>query len=180
MGRMIYYVAMSLDGYIADDAGGVEWLEQVPMDGEDIGYEAFYQTLGAVVMGAATYEQILSFGLERYPYPNVESVVMTSRQLPQPEGGQVRFSNEPLAAVVSDLKERHDKDIWLVGGGRLAAAAEDSGLIDLYEVTVIPRLLRAGVSLFAPRAGGSDIRALRLVEHQVLRNGMVRLKYERA
>lgn len=134
MSQVIYYVAMSLDGFIAADDGSVGWLESIPTTAQDLGYDSFFETVGAVVMGSVTYEQILDFGA--YPYPNVESVVMTARQLAQPQGGKVTFSQEPVDAVIRSLKARHEKHIWLVGGGKLAAVADDAGLIDIYDLTV--------------------------------------------
>lgn len=173
MGQVVYYVAMSLDGFIADEAGGVEWLEKMPPAG-NMGYDKFYESVGAVVMGSATYEQIRSFG--QYPYSGVESVVMTKRTLPQPDGGTVTFSQAPLAEVIADLKARHEKMIWMVGGGQLAAAAEDAGVIDLYDVFIMPMLLRRGIPLMA---AGSKTRLqhLKPVNHQAFANGVMRLQF---
>lgn len=174
MGQVIYYVAMSLDGFIADAKGGVDWLETIAADAPDLGYEAFFDTIGVVVMGATTYEQVLGFG--DYPYAGVESIVMTSRSLPQPQGATVRFSSEPLAHIIADLKAHHEKHIWLIGGGKLAASAADAGLIDLYDLTIMPVLLRAGVPLLA-YSTRTNLTHLVQQSQQSFANGIMRVQY---
>ena len=69
------YIAQSLDGYIADADGGVGWLEAAG-GGEDYGYDAFFRGVGALAMGAATYEQLLSWGV--WPYADVPTWVFTA------------------------------------------------------------------------------------------------------
>ena len=58
------YIATSLDSFIATADGGVDWLE--PFQAEDLGYSAFVATIGTIVMGRTTYEQIRGFG--SWPY----------------------------------------------------------------------------------------------------------------
>ncbi|WP_254861649.1 dihydrofolate reductase family protein [Halovivax gelatinilyticus] len=60
MGRITCYVATSVDGYLADLDGGVDWLEGFESDGE--AYAAFFDSVDCLVMGATTYEQVLGFG----------------------------------------------------------------------------------------------------------------------
>lgn len=174
MGKIVYYVAMSADGFIADDKGGVEWLNAMSAEGQDFGYAAFYATVTAVVLGSATYEQVLGFGA--YPYKGVESVVMTSRTLPQPDGATVRFSQEPLSDVLRELKARHEGVVWLVGGGKLAASAQDAGLIDELDLYIMPTFLRKGIPVLA-EANATAVQGLSLVSHQVFSNGVVNLRY---
>ena len=87
---VVYYVAMSVDGMIADTEGGVGWLQPFQGSGDDYGYDAFCRKVGAVVMGARTYEWILHAGID-WPYYGVEAVVMTSRSLLQPAGATSSF-----------------------------------------------------------------------------------------
>lgn len=176
MGKVIYYVAISVDGYIAADDGGIDWLNNFPVEGVDLGFDAFYETVDAVVLGAATYEQVLGFGA--WPYAQAEAVVLTRRELPQPQGGTVRFSTDPVAAVLADLSARHAGTVWLVGGGKLAAAAQAADAIDEYDIAVIPLLLGAGIPLLAPAAQTAQ-QNLRLIAHQAFSNGVVRLRYAR-
>lgn len=79
---LIYYVAASLDGYIARPDGSVDWLQGYDGSGDDHGYDAFYASIDGLLMGRATYLQCLGFGA--WPYPGKPTVVMTrSNHLPQ-------------------------------------------------------------------------------------------------
>ena len=62
--KVILYIAMSLDGYIAKENGDISWLSVVEKQGEDYWYSKFINTIDTVVMGRKTYEKILSFGIE--------------------------------------------------------------------------------------------------------------------
>lgn len=177
MGKVIYYLAMSVDATIAGPGGDLGWLLQYDQSGEDYGYKALVQGLDALIMGAGSYEWILNAG-EQWPYEGLESVVMTSRSLPQPPGGNARFTAESPADVVRSLRARYEKNIWLVGGGKLAAAFAAADLIDEYDLTLIPVVLGAGIPLLQPAAAILQ-QKLDLIDHQVYPSGVVRLRYAR-
>lgn len=177
MGSVIYYLAMSVDGLIAAPGGDLEWLLKYDSTGEDYGYKDLVAGLDALIMGAGTYEWLVNRG-EEWPYEGLESIVMTTRTLPQPKGGTVRFTAEAPADLVRSLKAKHAKNIWLVGGGKLAAAFAAAGLIDEYDLTLIPVVLGAGIPLIAPAARSLQ-QTLALVDHQVFPSGVVRLRYAR-
>ena len=82
MARIVYYVAASLDGFIADSAGGVDWLPSG--ESNDYRYAEFYAGVEALVMGRRTYDQALSFG--EWPYPGKPAYVFT--QSPPGDGPQ--------------------------------------------------------------------------------------------
>ena len=77
------YIAQSLDGYIADKNGGLDWLNEIPNpDNSDFGFAEFLNNIDAIVMGRKTFEQVMSFGV--WPYPKPVFVVSTSlKELPQ-------------------------------------------------------------------------------------------------
>jgi len=58
--KVILYIAMSLDGYIARKDGDIGWLSMVDAPGEDYGYAAFIKDVGTVIMGRKTYEKVSS------------------------------------------------------------------------------------------------------------------------
>jgi dihydrofolate reductase len=175
VGKVIYYVAMSVDGMIADPDGGVGWLEAFEGP-EHYGYEAFYGRLGALVMGSGTYEWFLKAGVS-WPYAGLEAVVMTRQEFPQPPGGSVRFAAGSPDAIVRELKAKHDKDIWLVGGGRLAAAFAERELIDEYALTTIPIVLGGGVPLLGPLPRTARRQSLALVELRSFADGVLHVRY---
>ena len=188
MTKTQYYCAASLDGYIADPDDGIDWLtgyrgsyegegaEPGPM-AEGGAYERFYDGVGALVSGSATYEFVLEHGGE-WPYSGKPYWVLSSRELPQPSGEDVdvRIAN----AEVPDLHDEMtaaagDKNLWVVGGGNVASQYADEGLLDEVLLTVVPVVLGAGKPLFdRPLPGGT----MQLTGTTVFETGMVELRYE--
>jgi dihydrofolate reductase len=138
------YIAQSLDGFIADEEGGVGWLEERGKGG-DYGYSDFLDQVGAIVLGAATYEQILGW---TWPYGEIPTWVFTHRGLDVPEGATVHLTARPLKEVLPEIKQASDGNIWLVGGGDLARQWVDERLLDELILFVVPLLLGGGVRLF--------------------------------
>ena len=169
MARIVYYVAASLDGFIADASGGVGWLPEGGSD--DDRYAAFYEGVEAVVMGRRTYDQVLSFG--DWPYPGKSAYVFTHS--PPVDGPpDVQFVRGSAIDILQDIADRHVGTVWLVGGAELADQFRRSGLIDEYRVFVIPTILGQGVPLF----GGSGLHSLlRLDSVTPYADGVVQLRY---
>lgn len=173
MSKVVYYVAASVDNFIADAEGKVGWLEAFGSN-SDYGYDAFYASLGAVVMGSKTYMDIFGFGVG-WVYPGVEAVVMTRRDLPRfPDAERLSFAQGDIGAVIADLKTRTDRDIWIVGGGDLAAQALTAGVLDEIQLAVMPILLGRGTPLFAVFDG--HVR-MTLTSHTAFADGVVTLTY---
>ena len=173
-GRITLYIAASVDGYVADADGGVEWLEEIgeAADGDDFGYEAFLADVDCLAMGSKTYEQVLSFG--EWPYGKLPTYVFTTRDLPR-AAESVEFVEGDVAEVADDLTGRYDR-VWLVGGARLVQAFLREGKLDALRLFVAPILLGNGVRLFD---GDGERRRLRLVGAEAHGAGMVELRYER-
>ena len=167
MREIIYYVTASLDGFIARPNGSVDWLPE--FEGEDFGYAEFFESIGTVVLGRKTYDQVLSFG--DYPYSAKDNFVF-SKTLKTTEHAEI--VTHPVAEFAEDQKARPGKDIWLVGGGELAAEFFRARVIDTLIVFVQPVLLGEGLSL----AGhlGQDIK-LELEATKAFDQGLVRLDY---
>lgn len=182
MPEIIYYVAMSLDGYIATPDGGVEWLAPFEAGQEDYGYGEFYAGIDAVVMGRRTYEQVMTFG--EWPYGSAPSWVFSSQQgLPTRPG--VRITGATPLEVAEEIAAAGVSCAWLVGGGALAGSFRDAGLITRYIVSVMPVMLGAGIPLLGPvgSAGGMGIGSasatrLALVSSKVFTDGVVQLTYD--
>jgi dihydrofolate reductase len=144
VGRVQLYIAQSLDGYIADAEGGVGWLEERGKGG-DFGYSEFLEQVGAIVLGAATYEQVLGW---RWPYGEIPTWVFTHRGLDVPEDATVHLTARPLKEVLPEIKQASDGNIWLMGGGDLARQWVNERLLDELILFVVPLLLGGGVRLF--------------------------------
>ena len=173
MRKAILYIAMSLDGYIADARGGVDWLTGDGSEPEHEGsYPAFYHSIDTVIMGHTTYRQItceLSPG--HWVYGDKKCYVITHQSLPSAE--EAVFAASDPAALLTRLKGEAGRDIWICGGASVAGQLMKSRLIDEYCISVIPTLLGSGIPLF----GGSDVmQRLQLCEVRRY-NGIVDLVY---
>lgn len=173
MTKIIYYVAASLDGYIATQDGGVDWLSSYNAPDEDYGYSTFYDSVDGLIEGSKTYEQALGFG--EWPHPGKPCWVCTHRHLEskQPE---VRFTQASPRELVSELRRLGLARVWLVGGSQLAASFKAQGLIDEYIISVIPTVLGSGIPLFGSPGPQEN---LKLVECKPYASGLVQLHYLR-
>lgn len=176
MRRVVLYIAMSLDGYLADSAGGVDWLTgQDPAWEGDGGYSDFVQTVDTVIMGRRTYDQIttqLSPGV--WPYEGLSAWVLTHRSAPE-AAGDIQFADLSLDRLAARLQALPGRDIWLCGGADLVRQALELDLIDELRLTIVPTLLGAGIPLFSGRKAP---KLLELVSHRA-ENGMVECVYRR-
>ena len=174
MADLIYYVAMSVDGFIADKDGGVGWLEKLPPSpsGSDYGYGRFYNNTDALIMGRATYEQVLDFG--EWPYAGKPTWVMTSQPLTS-QRDDVFITQQSPIDVIADISGRGLGQIWLVGGGLLAKTFHDQSLISETIISVIPYLLGDGIPLFAL---GAQETSLTLMTAETYDTGVVQMTYK--
>ena len=149
MRKVILYIAMSLDGYIADRKGNVNWLAGQDDAGEQIDtYGAFINEVDTVVMGWNTYRQITTeLSPEEWPYQGLTTYVITHRR--QPSSADIRFVQEEPCSLVRRLREEQGRAIWICGGSRIIQPLVQEDLLDEYHISVIPTILGAGLPLFA-------------------------------
>lgn len=139
------YIAASLDGYIADKNGGLDWLPSP--DGADFGYEVFMQGIDALVMGKNTFETVLGFGGE-WPYTKKVFVVShTLKSLPKDLQDRVELIQGSPSEIVRALHDKGYQNLYIDGGKTIQAFLKE-GLIDELIITTIPVLLGGGISLF--------------------------------
>ena len=169
--RIVYSAAVSLDGFIADVDGGVDWLHEAMVPGEGYGLREFMASIDAVLMGSRTYEKSLELGGPGYG-PKVPCWVFSGRELPS-AGGMI-VTRETPSAVAAQLNERGIRRAWLMGGGRLATSFLAAGLIDELALGVMPVVLGAGLPLFA---GGLVPTRLNLIESKTYKGGALGLTY---
>jgi dihydrofolate reductase len=140
-------MACSLDGFVADAAGGVGWLE--PWHGVDWGFAAFVAEIGTVVMGRRNYYDACALSAD-WPYPGKRAIVLTSRPLEAPRGGAEVWSGD-LQALAADLRQGTG-DAWVVGGPGLQADLIAMGALDRLQICLVPILLGRGLRLFPDRS----------------------------
>ena len=170
--KVIYYVASSLDGYIAKGDGDVSWLEGFDIPPEEYGYDAFYSTVDALVMGRQTYEMIRSFGA--WPYGAKPVWVCTRSKVESIEGANLQRDTSPKE-VVRAAREQGVNHLWLVGGGNLAASFIDESLLTKISLTLMPIILGSGIPLFGLLANSNLVR---LKACQTNLSGFLQIEYE--
>ena len=159
MSRTQYYVAASADGYIADRENHLDWLLQYGFEAYQEHYDAFVADVGALAMGASTYEFVLDQG--DWAYGDLPVWVFTHRDLPRIEGANLQFVSGAVALhAEAVLGSAGGRNLWLVGGGRLAAQFADAGLLDELWLTYMPVVLGGGHPVL-PTATARDLRLQR-------------------
>lgn len=156
MTKTRYYTATSLDGYIADQDNSLTWLFEVENGGEtDADFGDFFSRIGAMCMGATTYEWIRANESDetwKSAYGDTPTWVFTHRDLPAVPGANLRFVSGDVEPVYREMvAAAGDKDIWVAGGGGLAGDFAEAGLLDELIVSVAPVTLGAGAPLLPRR-----------------------------
>lgn len=178
--RTQYFVAASLDGFIAETDDNFDWLTRY--DGTDAtgpepgGYEHFMKGVGALVMGARTYDVMAGGLVETWPYGDLPAFVYANRERPLMDGA------EDVTFVDGEVGERHaemidaagDRHLWLVGGGALASQYVDAGLLDDLLLTIVPVWLGDGLPLFT----GRHADPMELVDVHRFRSGLTNLQFD--
>jgi len=144
--EITYYVASSLDGFIAEPDGGIDFLSLVGGEPDPEPYEQFFSGVDALLMGRRTYDQVLGFG--EWPYGDRPCWVMTHRALNNGSDHVVAIDGTP-SDVYQQIAEQRCQHLWLVGGADLASQFLQQGLIDRIVVSVMPVVLGSGIPLFS-------------------------------
>jgi dihydrofolate reductase len=171
MTRVRFYVATSLDGFIADREGSVDWL--APYEPHNYGYDRFLGEIGAIVMGRRTYELIRAVG-EEWPYAGKPVIVLSSSSLGEAPPGVIP-NTRGIRAALQQAREATRKDIWVIGGAVTMQSALEERLIDTVELFVVPVLLGAGLNLLNDL---SQRPALLFDGIEAFPDGVVKLRYQ--
>ena len=149
----VYFTASSLDGYIVDEAESLDWLTSRAVDADGpFGYQAFAKSVGALVIGSATYEWVVNNHPGDWMYEQ-PSWVVTHRPQIIADGHAVRAFDGDIADLHPKLvSAAAGKDVWVVGGGDVAAQFATAGLIDEMIVSYAPCSLGGGSRLLPIRS----------------------------
>lgn len=170
--KITYYLATSLDGYIAKAGGDVSWLDELGIPIEETNYETFYASVDGLVMGRNTYDVIHNYG--EWPYGDKPSWICTHRDVSLLKGMNFQTDVEP-EAVVAAAEAKGLSHLWLVGGGRLAATFLEKSLLTHVSISLMPVSLGGGIKLFGDMEAPHQ---LKLLSAEPSPHGFVQLEYE--
>ena len=174
MREVSLFIAMSLDGYIADSEGSVDWLTGQGGDNEIDTYAEFVKEVDTILMGWNTYYQVATeLSPDKWVYDDFITYVVTHRKNSDSE--KIKFTNEKPVELVKNLKKEKGKGIWVNGGANVIQQLVNENLIDIYYITVIPTILGSGIKLFGNRENEIKLKLVKTQSH----NGMVDLVYTR-
>ena len=142
------FIAQSIDGFIADKDGGLDWLQSVPNPtNDDMGYNAFLQRTDAIIMGRTTFEMVCGFDI---PWPYTLPVFVLSTRLteiPTKAQGKAEIIRGELKSIIETLKRRGLQNLYIDGGATIHGFLQEN-LVDELIITTIPILLGDGIPLF--------------------------------
>lgn len=175
MKKTVLFIAMSLDGYIADKNGDVSWLGGESKEDDDmVSYKEFMKDIDTVIMGARTYRQITEdISPDEWYYSGLTTYVITHHFETSSE--DIRFTEESPVNLILRLQKEAGKDIWICGGASIINQLIKADLIDKYIINVMPIILGGGIRLFDDMDMEKKLRLLGTKNY----NGIVDLIYER-
>lgn len=170
------YIATSLDGYIADKNGEIDWLNMVPLTEEaQAAFTDFMDTIDALVMGRNTFEMLTSFGGE-WPYNKKVFVVSNSmNSIPYGYEDKAELIKGSPTEIVSKLNQKGYKDLYIDGGKTIQNFLKED-LIDEMIIATIPILLGGGKPLFGALANPQKFK---LINTKVLSDLMVQSHFKK-
>ncbi|MEJ6542292.1 dihydrofolate reductase family protein [Brachybacterium paraconglomeratum] len=158
MTRYRFFTATSLDGFLADEHDSLDWLLSQPTGEESIlPYDVFVAEVGAIVTGRTTYDWVLEHVAEDdpgngSPWAYEQPTFLFTHRDANGTAPHVTAVSGPPAQHRSAIEAAADgKDVWIVGGGDLAAEFARAGLLDEVCVSIAPVTLGAGRPLMGGR-----------------------------
>jgi dihydrofolate reductase len=171
--KVILYIAMSRDGFIAGADGQLDFLDPYQVEGEDYGYSEFMHTIGSIIVGRKTYETVLGMG---YPYHPDLQVIVASRSGMKSEQKNLVYYGGLWRPLIDQLKATQENNIYCDGGAELARSLINEQLIDEIILSVIPVSLYQGTLLFEQGLVPSDFE---LMSKKSFQSGLEQCHYQR-
>ncbi len=166
------FIATSLDGYIADKNGGIDWLHSIPNpENDDMGYIEFTNRIDAIVMGRTTFETVLGFDCD-WPYNKPVFVLSnTLKEIAESHQGKVFLIKGTLTEILSQIHEQGHFNLYIDGGTTIRNFLKED-LIDEMILTTIPIVLGGGSPLFTelPNQLQFELTQTKTFLHQIAQN----------
>lgn len=196
MRKLVYLIASTLDGFIAEESRAdpsdtvfelqgdhaeplmTEYPEMVPGHIRPLAGIADVPNrhFDTVLQGRGSYQVGLDVGIAD-AYPHLRNIVFSSTLDAVSDAGVELVRGDPVQKV-RELKREDGQDIWLCGGGALAAALRDE--IDEIHLKLNPVVLGAGAPLFdGPYGEGARLDRYDLISSRTFYSGVALLIYRR-
>lgn len=143
------FIATSIDGYIADKNGGLDWLHSVPNpNNDDMGFIDFMNSVDALIMGRTTFETVLAFDVD-WPYTKPVFVLSNRlKEIPETHQEKAFLVNGNLKQVLHQVHNQGFHNLYVDGGTTISNFLKED-LIDEMIISTIPVLLGGGAQLFS-------------------------------
>jgi dihydrofolate reductase len=172
------FIATSLDGYIADKNGGIDWLHSIPNpNNDDMGYVEFTKDIDALVMGRTTFETVCGFDVD-WPYTKPVFVLSnTLNELPESHKGKAFLIKGSLTEILEQIYQKGYYRLYIDGGTTIRNFLK-ADLIDEMQITTIPILLGGGPPLFSelPKGLKFELVKAKTFLNQITQNHYKRLR----
>lgn len=142
--KLILYIAMSLDGYIAKHDDNIDFLSVVESEETDYGFADFLNNIDVLIWGRKTFDKVLTL-VSEVPHKD-KKVYVISRSRTGNHEHVVYHPN--VVELVKELKQEEGKHIYCDGGSEIVTELLNHSLIDRIIVSVIPYMLGSGIRLF--------------------------------
>ena len=169
--KVILYIAVSVDGFIAGPGDDLSFLKLAEAEGEDYGYAAFRSHVDTVILGRRTFDWVVR---EVGEFPEKERQVYVLTRTPRAPEGNIEFYDGDIGELVNALRALPGLDIHLDGGGQVIREFLARGLVDELILFIIPVLLGEGTRLFQAPYPSSR---LMLKDTNRYPTGVIRLDY---
>jgi len=147
--RNIVFIAQSIDGYISDKNGGLDWLHSIPNpEKNDMGYSTFIEDVDAILMGRTTFETVCNFDID-WPYKIPVFVLSrTLKIIDKKYNNKVELIKGPLKEIIKEINQKEYNRLYIDGGTIIQGFLKED-LIDELIITTIPIILGGGSKLFS-------------------------------
>ena len=173
--KLILYISMSLDGFLATKDDDLSWLSIVEKEGEDYGYASFNDTVDTYIVGSKTYETVLSMTGGAFSAAEQKKCYVVTRSERESENG-VTFYTKGVEHLIKELKSEEGKNIYCDGGAMVVKMLMDENLIDEYRISIIPIILGDGKRLFRGETPRIDLETISSKQYE---SGLIQVHYKK-
>jgi dihydrofolate reductase len=171
--KIVLFIAMSIDGYIADKKGNIDFLKTMELEGQDYGYSKFIDSIDTVILGRKTYDKVISMGYE-YPHQGKDVYIITKSQ--KPKVGTFQYYSGNIEELILNLKKSPGKNIYCDGGAMIVNLFLQNHWIDEMILSIVPVILGDGIRLFDSHI---PLETWELLETKDYNTGLVQLHYQK-